>query len=255
MKKLILAGAALASLSIPALAADVPVKAPPVPVPVFTWTSCYLGMHAGGGWARKDVTDPVGLVQDSFAGQPVTTGVTTTQASPSGAVIGGQFGCDYQFAPNWVVGVEGAASGGTLKGSTTVGLPLGDVGDSALVTARTDFLGSVTARLGYAVDRWLLYVRGGAAWAGDKYTVTGALVGTGFGFEGLDWRPGWTVGAGVEWAFSGNWSARLEYDYYGLGTRTILMTDNLNALSGLVDVKQNVQTVKVGVNFHVWGGQ
>ena len=60
------------------------------------------------------------------------------------------------------------------------------------------------------------YVRGGAAWAGDKYTVTGA----GFGFEGLDWRGGWTVGTGIEWAFTPNWSARLECDYYGLDTRT-----------------------------------
>jgi opacity protein-like surface antigen len=252
MNKLILAGAALASLSIPALGADMRVKGPP-PVPLFTWTSCFLGMHAGGGWAQKDVTDPVQLVQDAFEGGPVTTGVTTASISPSGGVVGGQFGCDYQFAPNWVIGVEGAASGADIKSNTLVVLPLGDPGDSALVTARTDFLASVTGRLGYAVDRWLFYVRGGAAWAGDKFTVTGAFLGTGFGFEGLDTRPGWTVGAGVEWAFSGSWSARLEYDYYGLGTRTILMTDTLNALSGFVDVKQNVQTVKVGVNFHVWG--
>ena len=254
MKKLILAAAALVSLSIPAFAADMPVKERPVPVPVFTWTGCFLGMHAGGGWAHKDVTDPIALVQDSFAGAPATIGVTTASISPSGGVVGGQFGCDYQFAPNWVVGVEGSAAGATIKGNTLVGLPLGDPGDSALVTAQTDFLATVTARLGYAVDRWLFYVRGGAAWAGDKFTVTGIFQDTGFGFEGLDTRSGWTAGAGVEWAFSGNWSARLEYDYYGLGTRTILMTDNINTLSGFVDVKQNVQTVKVGVNFHVWGG-
>jgi hypothetical protein len=61
-----------------------------------------------------------------------------------------------------------------------------------------------------AVAKMRAYANGGgAAWAGDKYTV----VGNGFGFEGLDTRPGWTVGAGVEWAFSCNWSARLEYDY------------------------------------------
>jgi outer membrane immunogenic protein len=125
-----------------------------------------------------------------------------------------------------------------------------DVGDAARVTARTDFLASVTGRLGYAVDRWLYYVRGGAAWAGDKYTV----VGNGFGYEGLDTRPGWMVGSGIEWAFSRNWSARLEYDYYGLGTRSILMSDiiNTNNLPGLIDVKQSIQVIKAGVNFHVW---
>ncbi len=80
------------------------------------------------------------------------------------------------------------------------------------------------------------------------------MVGDGFGFEGLDTRGGWTVGAGVEWAFSRNWSARLEYDYYGFGTRSIMMSDSINTnnLPGLIDVKQSVQAVKIGVNFHVW---
>lgn len=232
----------LSSIASSALAADLPIKAPGVPVPVFTWTSCFLGAHAGGGWARKDITDPVAVVENALGLAP-TPGVTTAHVSPSGAVIGGQFGCDYQFAPNWVGGVEGAVSGATMKGDTTVGL---SDGTTALVTARTDFLGSVTGRLGYAVDRWLLYARGGAAWAGDKYTITGNSFS---GFEALDTRPGWTVGGGIEWAFARNWSARLEYDYYGLGTRTILI-DPTNL--GHVDVKQSVQTVKLGINFHVW---
>jgi outer membrane immunogenic protein len=243
MKKLMLASAALASLSIPALAADLAVKAPrrPVVAPAFTWTSCFLGAQAGGGWARKDITDPIELVE----GAPAATGVTTARVRPSGAIVGGQFGCDYQVAPNWVFGVEGEASGSTMKGDTAVGLPT--LGGTALVTARTDFLASVTGRLGYAADHWLYYVRGGAAWAGDKYTVTG----NGFGFEGLDTRSGWIVGAGIEWAFATNWSARLEYDYYGFGTHSVVMDpDSLATLN----VKQDVQTVKLGVNFHVWGG-
>jgi outer membrane immunogenic protein len=157
--------------------------------------------------------------------------------------MGGQFGCDYQFATNWVAGVEGSASGATLTEGATVDLL--DLGEAARVTARTDFLGSVTGRLGYAFDRWLYY----EAWAGDKYTV----VGDGFAFEGLDTRPGWTVGVGIEWAFARNWSARLAYDYYGLGTRTIQMTNNINGFGPApIDVKQSVQTLKLGVNFHVW---
>jgi outer membrane immunogenic protein len=240
MKKLMLVSAAVVSLSVPALAADLPVKARPVPVlPPFTWTSCFLGGHVGGGWAQKDITDPVELVQGA------ADTVTTVRVNPSGAVIGGQFGCDYQFAPNWVVGVEGAASGSTMKARTTVGLPA--LLDTAEVTARTDFLGSVTARFGYAVDRWLLYVRGGGAWAGDKFTVIGA----GSDFEAIDWRAGWTVGGGIEYAFAKNWSAYLAYDYYGLGTRSVVMDPDTLAR---LDVKQNAQTVKLGINFHVWGG-
>jgi outer membrane immunogenic protein len=232
----------LSSIASCALAADLPVKAANVPVPVFTWTRCFLGAHAGGGWVQKDITDPVTVVENAL-GLDRTPGVTTAHVSSAGGVIGGQFGCDYQFTPNWVVGVEGAVSGATMKGNTTVGLT---DGTTALVTARTDFLGSVAGRLGYAVDRWLLFARGGAAWAGDKYTITGNSFS---GFEALDTRPGWTVGAGIEWAFASNWSARLEYDYYGFGTRTILI-DPTNL--GHVDVKQSVQTVKLGVNFHVW---
>jgi outer membrane immunogenic protein len=259
MKKLLLLSAAACALGTagPSLAADLPINAvkATVPIPAFTWTSCYAGGHAGGGWVSKDVTDPVQLVQDSFLGLGTTVGVTTTSLSPAGLVIGGQFGCDYQFGTSWVVGIEGAASGSTMKGSTSVALPLGNPGEAALVTARTDFLPSATARLGYAADRWLFYVKGGAAWAGDKYDVSGTFMGTPFGFEGLDFRTGWTAGGGVEWAFSGVWSAKLEYDYYEFGHGNVLMSDNVNVLSGPLDFKQSIQIVKVGLNFHMWGGQ
>jgi opacity protein-like surface antigen len=258
MKKL-LVGAALCSLSIagPARAADMPINVAnaPLAAPAFTWTSCYLGAHAGGGLGSSAVTDPVQLVQDSFLGAPVTTGVTTANVSLSGVVAGGQMGCDYQFAPSWVIGIEGAASGSNMKGSTSVGLPLGLPGETALVTAKTDFIPSVTARFGYAVDRWLLYVKGGGALAGDEYSITGTFTGVPFDFEGLDSHYGWTAGGGIEWAFSGSWSANLEYDYYQFGHDSVLMSDSVNVLSGLVDIKQSVQIVKAGVNFHIWGGR
>jgi opacity protein-like surface antigen len=259
MKKLLLVSAAMGLMSLagPALAADMPLnvtKAPAAP-PVFYWTGCYLGGHLGGGWSSKDVTDPVQLVQDTLSGAPVTAGVTSVSLNPAGIVVGGQFGCDYQFASNWVVGFEGAASGSTVKASTSVLLPLGDPGEAAMVTARIDFIASATARLGYAADRWLFYVKGGVAWAGDKYDVTGTFTGIPFGFEGLDQRLGWAVGGGVDWAFSDYWSVALEYDYYQLGHRSVLMSDPVNVVSGLVDFKQGVQIVKVGLNFHMWNGQ
>jgi outer membrane immunogenic protein len=259
MKKLLLVNATMCLLSIasPALAADMSInvtKAPVLP-PGFSWTGCYLGAHVGGGWARKNVTDPVQLVQDSLSAAPVTTGVTTVSVNPTGVVVGGQFGCDYQFAPNWVAGIEFAASGSTMKASTGVVLPVGFPGEAALVTARTDFLGSGTVRLGYAADRWLFYVKGGAARAGDKYDVTGVFTGIPFGFGGLDQRLGWIVGGGVDWAFSGHWSATLEYDYYQFGHHSVLMSDSVNVVSGPVDFKQGVQIAKVGLNFHMWNGQ
>src|ERR1700732_5524611 len=113
----------------PAIAADLPVKSevPYVP-PRFSWTSCYVGGHLGGGRATKDMTDPVQLVQDSFLGAGSLTGITTVSTTPTGAVIGGQIGCDYQFASNVVIGIEGSASGSTRGGGTDAGLPRGNAG-------------------------------------------------------------------------------------------------------------------------------
>jgi outer membrane immunogenic protein len=255
MKKLLAAGVAvlLSNIAGSALAADMPLWG--APAPIFSWTSCFLGAHVGGGWAHKDATDPVQVVQDAFLGS-VTTGVTTVGVSSNGLLVGGQMGCDYQFGySNWVLGAEGAVSGANLRGNTNVGLPFGNPGDIATFTAKTDFLPSVTARLGYAMGPWLLYVRAGGAWAGDKYSITGTFLGTAFGFEGLDNRFGWTAGGGVEWAFAEVWSARLEYDYYQLGHHSALMTDAINGLSGVLSVQQSVQTVKLGVSFHMWAGQ
>jgi outer membrane immunogenic protein len=254
MKRLLFATATALAVTIAgsARAADLPLKSEAPFAARFTWTGCYLGGHLGGGFAHKDITDPVQLVQDSFAGAAVTNGVTTVSPSPTGVVIGGQIGCDYQFAPSWVVGIEGAASGSTMKGSSIVGLPLGNP-DTALVRAKTDFLTSVTARLGYAFDNVLLYAKGGVALAGDRYDVNGSFAGAPFGFTGLENRIGWTAGGGVEWAFSQHWSASIEYDCYRFGHSVIAMSDPANVFLGSVDVRQNIQVVKAGLNFHIWG--
>jgi outer membrane immunogenic protein len=254
MKTILLTTVAALAVTIAgsARAADLPLKSETPFAARFTWTGCYLGGHLGGGFAHKDITDPAQLVQDSFLGPGSTTGITTVSPAPNGVVIGGQIGCDYQFAPSWLVGIEGAASGSTMKASSTVGLPLGNP-DTALVQAKTDFLTSVTGRLGYAFDNVLLYAKGGVAMAADRYDVTGSFAGTPFGFVGLENRFGWTAGGGVEWAFSPHWSASVEYDYYQFGHRVIAMSDPTNVFLGNVDVRQNIQVIKVGANFHIWG--
>ncbi|MDA9432187.1 outer membrane protein [Bradyrhizobium sp. CCBAU 51627] len=257
MKKLLAAHLAAFAVTLagPAAAADLAVKAP-VPVAPFNWTGCYIGVHVGAGFAKKDITDPVQLVQDSFLGPGSTVGATTVSASPSGAVIGGQGGCDYQFASSSiVVGIQGDVAGLTLRNNKTVALPLGNPGETAIVDAKTEFLTSVTGRIGYAFDDVMLYAKAGAAMAGDKYEVSGTFTGLPFDFRGLEDRWGWTAGAGVDWAFTRHWSANLEYDYYGFGTRTSTFADQDNAFLGLVNVRQSIQVVKVGVNFHMWAGQ
>jgi outer membrane immunogenic protein len=88
-----------------------------------------------------------------------------------------------------------------------------------------------------------------SVWAGDRYSATGTFLGVAFDFEGLETRLGWTAGAGLEWAFSNNWSLKLEYDYYGLGTRSVTFSDNVSGTIGPLDVKQNIQVILLGVNF------
>lgn len=245
--------ACAAGLATPVIAADLPLKTEMPVAPLFSWTGCYLGGHIGGARASKAMTDPVQLVQDTLNGAPSTTGVTTVTTTPTGAVIGGEIGCDYQFSNHFVVGIEGTASGSTMKGNSQVGLPFS--GQTALVQANTDFLVSVTGRIGYAFDTVLLYGRGGFAMAGDKYDVSGGdFNGLGpFDFLGVENRIGWVAGAGVDWAFTRHWSMNIEYDYYQFGHANVLMADQVSTLSGLANVKQNVQVVKVGFNFHMWG--
>jgi outer membrane immunogenic protein len=241
----------------PAIAADFPLEpvAKATFVQRFTWTGCYFGGHVGGAWQSKDATDPVLLVQDNSAfGTPGNTaGSTTVRGNSTGAVYGGQIGCDYQFAPNWVVGAEGGVSAGSLTGRTRVALQpaVAFPGEAALVTVRTDFIPAVTARLGYAMDHWLFYGKGGVAWSNDKYSVTGVFQGTPFDAEGLGMRTGWTAGAGVEWAFADDWSARLEYDYYDFGRSNVLMSDAANGFASIVTYRQSAQMVKLGLNFRV----
>jgi outer membrane immunogenic protein len=258
MKKHLLGGVALIALGVggSAMAADMPVKAPLVaPAPVFTWTGCYLGVHAGGAWGRKDFFDPSG--EENFAppGQPVTVKMR-------GAIGGGQVGCNYQLeqlAPNWVFGAEIDASYTDLRGNA-----VDPFFENKNFGARTHWLASATVRVGYAVDRTMVYVKGGAAWARDRYDFAGSG-----GIEGLfivntsatvrETRPGWTIGVGIEHAFWDNWSVKLEYDHYGFSTRTVTFVDPeggfLPFFTGVTDadVRQRIDVVKVGINYRFGG--
>ena len=244
MKALLVGAATFSLITASAFGADMqmPMKAPLVPPP-FTWTGCYAGVQAGGGFGQKDLNDSAGVVS------PIT-GFTSANLNISGYMLGGQIGCDYQFWSNWVAGIEGAASGGRIGGSTGVATP-SIPGDSATFKETTDLLTSITARIGYSWDRWLLYAKGGAAWASDRYSAFDALAT--YDFEGLETRLGWTAGAGIEWAVWNDWSIKLEYDYCGFGTHGVTFIDNVSGTVGPLSIKQNIQVIKLGVNLHVFG--
>jgi len=264
MKKLLLATTIL-TLAGPALAADLgrrmPVKAPPpvvAPVPYFSWTGCYLGGHAGAGWGRKDFSEPD--TEDNF-GPP---GGVIRVDTGAGFLGGGQIGCDYQFAPNWVLGIEGDFAWADLKGDAVDPFFSGKHGNPITFHARTDWITDVTGRFGYAWDRWMLYGKGGVAWAHDKYSINNLEFFNGLFCSsgsftacnpaGSETRTGWTAGVGIEWAFWGNWSAKVEFDHYDFGTRGITLFDPVTDSSDRADVKQRIEAVKFGINYRFgWG--
>jgi outer membrane immunogenic protein len=220
-----------------ASAADmrVPYRPPAPPPPVyFSWTSCYIGGHLGGGWGEKTVSVPT-----------LAPGVSVT-GDTSGFLGGGQVGCNLQFGSNWVIGIEGDGSGSDIRGDITQTV----LGITGTAHAQTDWIASATGRLGWAWDRWLLYAKGGAAWAGDKYSAFIPVFNE--QLEASETRTGWTVGGGIEWAFWSNWSVKAEYDYYDFGTRTITLTGTFAGapiqVPG-VNVRQRISVGKFGINY------
>src|SRR5437016_8904803 len=97
-------------------------KAPPMvaPVPVFSWTGCFVGAHGGWGWGKKDVTE---VGRSGPAAATNVAGSASAGIDTSGAIFGGQIGCDYQFAGNFVIGVQGDFAGARMTGDV-VGFPL-----------------------------------------------------------------------------------------------------------------------------------
>jgi outer membrane immunogenic protein len=140
---------------------------------------------------------------------------------------------------------------GNIGGTVTV--PTNAAGDTASFKATTDFLASVTGRIGYAWDRWMLYGKGGVGFVGDRYHVTDLQ--QNYAFDATENRLGWTAGAGIEWAFDPEWSVKLEYDYYGFGQKSILFVDStISSSNAPLNIKQNIQVVTLGLNFHARSG-
>lgn len=239
-----------------ASAADMPVKAPirPAPVMAAPWTGCYIGANVGYGWSPTRWSDPA-------------TGVEFAHHTADGVVGGGQVGCDYQTG-NWVFGVQGMFDGAGLKSSST-NLFLDPTGQT-IDTTKVNWFATLTGRVGYTIQPpTLLYIKGGVAWVRSKYTECCEPGGGGGGgpppgggeiesvlADGVAsvTRTGWTVGGGVEHMFAPNWSVFLEYNYIGLGTdRITFQPINSTPTPFAYDIKQNVQTVLLGVNFR-WGG-
>jgi outer membrane immunogenic protein len=260
----------------------------------FNWSGAYLGAHAG--WGRSTAT-----INDPFSANGILSGTLATTNDPvrdvdgGGFLGGGQAGWNYQVR-QFVVGSELSLSGSKIHGSRTDTIAgsrvinensrfafLGSATDTRSWTTEIDWRATATARVGHAWDRWLIYGKGGLAAAQMRYSLhdqalsTAAapppfppvafqtLASTGV-FTGNDTRVGWTLGAGLEWAFWDRWSASVEYNYADFGQRSVAMRGSTGSVftqtispappfvssitsTTAVPITERLQTVRVGVNY------
>ena len=235
MKAFVVASAALVASVGAAMSADLPVRAVSYTAAPYNWSGCYIGAQAGYAIQNN------GNEQFTAAGARSPT-TPAEEANPDGWKAGGFIGCNLQFAGPWVIGIEGDGEWADLNGDARYNEPLGDN-----YLSRTRVQGSLRGRLGYAVDRLFFYGTGGGAIADIRYTynnfpgpVTQSLSEVGFGFTG---------GLGIEYAFAGNWTGRIEYRYADFGT--IKQTAGI-AFPGFTEnhrVTENAVRVGLGYKF------
>lgn len=221
MKRALLVGVALSVLgAVHVMAADLPNRrvapAPAyIPPPVFSWTGFYAGVNGGG-------------VFGDF-----TKGGKNAFGSPSGGLVGATAGYNQQYG-NIVVGVEGDIDWADASNKKTLTGPVYTKG-------QLEALGTVRGRLGYAIDRVLLF--GTAGYAGGEVKTSLTDVPNGLGFSDSSYRNGWVAGAGVEYAFTNNISAKAEYLYSQLESKTLFSAPDTTK-AGI-----NISTVRAGVNY------
>jgi outer membrane immunogenic protein len=222
MKKLLVASiAAAAFCGVPALAADMPTKAPPTYSPAYNWSGFYIGIVGGGGWGTSN--------QFALAGE------SSGPFDISGGLVGATLGFNWQNGPV-VLGVEGDFSWANISGST--------ITDECTPACSTGLrnLGTIRGRLGFPVGQFMPYVTGGYA-SGDLRR------GFGTAFDSAR-ANGWALGGGIEAILSQNWSAKVEYLHVDLGRTNVPIT------GFPTDVAFQTHLFRVGLNYKFgdpWG--
>jgi|SRR5579862_3467177 len=222
MKRILLALSVSAAMVSPALAADLPMQsAPPYypAPPLFTWTGFYLGANGAFGFGR------------------FSNGGNSFFGNADGGLFGVTAGYNYQSGP-FVAGVEGDINFGSVSGNSS---PFGGVSANGNVTSE----GSLRARVGYAIDRALLYITGGYTGANLKGTVTDFASNPSIFASQSVFLNGWVLGAGMEFAITRNVSVKAEYLFSDYGNASIFNNTPDNISAGL-----KLSTIRAGINYH-----
>jgi len=218
-----------------AYAADMSTKAyaPPAAVAqVYSWTGFYVGVNGGYGWGAQD---PLTLFSNRF---------DRSSFNINGGMFGGTAGAQIQQG-YVVLGLEGDLDWANIKGN---GISTPTIGGGPLaqpitlnITSNISAVGTVRARVGVAMNNWLFYGTGGAAFVKSSANGT-SIAGVACGTIGVlpscsasSWRPGLAAGLGAEWGFAQNWGAKLEYLYIA-SVGSGVSTDHLN-------------TIRAGINY------
>jgi len=297
MKRILGGMVMAAALSGSALAADLPsrtyTKAPATAAPAYNWSGWYGGLNAGWVGGSDSVSNNASVVSTSTVpgnAEAMARGATNTAGASSGFIGGGQLGYNYQFSGSFVAGFEAdiqGLTGARKRSSSMEPLLIPNLDDPSQVTSAVtnsttarglSYLGTLRARMGVlVVPSFLLYATGGLAYGEAKSDTT---IAQSIGVGNVDLnsltlstltsgsfsktRVGYAVGAGGEWMLSSNWSAKLEYLYYDLGSVTyatgglandigassLIGRTGVAAVATSSKVRFNDNIVRVGVNYH-----
>ena len=222
---------------------------PIAPVSAYDWSGAYLGLNFGyaGGKAKH----PYGITfqAESLGG--------SLDMNSSGFFGGVQAGWNFQ-SDQMVYGLEADFQGANIEGTTRVSLNEGASSLNGEAGTKLNWFGTVRARLGYTVtDRFLAYATGGLAYGSTKSFMNGQMtcaangqvICTGSFDESVKkTKAGWTVGAGVEYAVTNNWSVKTEYLYTDLGKANVFSFNDLG-MNATIDRKFNFHTARIGFNY------
>lgn len=221
--------------------APMPAKGPMAPpVAMYNWNGFYIGANFGYGWndISTDSTKQSG------------GDLVSSSSNRNGVFGGGQLGYNWQFDPNWLIGIEADIDAADITGTHDV---CSDASHCSHSDGKNDWFGTLRARVGFVQNNWLFFATGGAVWLHGSTTrtitanPTPSFVGLAASTSGTD--AGWTVGGGVDWGIAPNWSVNLEYRYMDVKTSRDLIY-SASTLNRHNESDEKINTVRVSIDYH-----